>query len=640
MANVFNILKPKADLTRNAFDLSQRHIFSAKCGQILPVMAIECIPGDYHEINLLSLARTFPVKTDAFSRMKLNFDFVYVPYQQLWRDWNDFILQNTEQFSSLQVGSTLPVQVPSIALTDLLCCVLERYVEFINSDPSSPANADRFGYNLAENALRMLDLLGYGSFYSIIGYFNSLPSSESLSNRLSTAKQMIVANYGATSLNPYQVPDFPQLKVPVRINLWRVLAYQKACNDFYRSNQYTAARPRLFNLDEFDIDINTDTQVGRVYSMFAELWYRMYKKDMFTGLLPSPQFGDVSSVELSQLDSFRLGVVGDNSFAVNNKDLRTTNAISVDYVSPVGLQTPSSSTAASNQANFTFLRPNNNSLNPQQISFDVYQLRKAEALQKWKEDRLRAGNKNRDISNVIYGTTSRYLADKYCDFITSFDASMTIDEVVNMSAQGDVELGDIGGKSVGSCTGKLNYKTSEFGVLLCLFSVQPISEYDAVSLDKNNTLIEPFDYFEPHFENLGFDSINGYQLSVLPKLSSVYNENLEELRKTLGFAPRFLNYKTAIDKVHGQFMSGAFTADGSNMQSGEFAAWSTPRVDIENLKQGEGFTTNFLYVNPKILDPIFVSQSDSSQSTDQFLVNANFVVNSVRNMSVLGLPRW
>ena len=41
----FNTPK-KDDGVRNVFDLSQRHIFSAKAGQIIPVACVDTVPGD------------------------------------------------------------------------------------------------------------------------------------------------------------------------------------------------------------------------------------------------------------------------------------------------------------------------------------------------------------------------------------------------------------------------------------------------------------------------------------------------------------------------------------------------------------------------------------------------------------------
>ena len=471
----------------------------------------------------------------------------------------------------------------------------------------------------------MLDLLGYGSFYWILKEYDDAG--------LDFVSEHIIAEYGPTIINHGTFDA--DIDNAVKVNLWRAMAYQKACNDYYRSQQYTDAMPDLFNADYVPVPSSQGVVNHEIIaSMFAHMWYRMYKKDMFTASMPSPQFGEVSAVDLG---TFEL-----HSYAPHQSIDKNAMVAPVAAANPVhsgNLHVSSDVTDASYLWSST-------------ANIDVYQLRKAEVLQKWKEDRLRAGNKNKNISQVIFGTTSRYLSDRYADFIKGFDGNMSIDEVVNMTASSDYELGDLAGKSVGSCNGHITYKCEEFGVLLCLYSVTPIADYDAVGLDKNNTLLEPFDYFEPHFENLGFDGIYAYQLfngviqgQDIPSVDTPA-QVLAYRRRTLGYAPRFLNYKTAVDKVHGEFMSTSHVrgtdpeTDYDYDASGQFVNWVTPRTDIENHALTEGFTTDFLYCNPSVLDPIFKLQADSTQGTDQFLCNVNFKVNSVRNMSVLGLPRW
>lgn len=199
-------------------------------------------------------------------------------------------------------------------------------------------------------------------------------------------------------------------------------------------------------------------------------------------------------------------------------------------------------------------------------------------------------------------------------------------------------------------------------------SIVPVAEYNSVSLDKNNTLVEPFDFATPHFENLGFEGIFGYQLD--NNYMNIYNNFLVDdshdapaaFRKTLGFAPRYLNYKTAFDKVHGEFQSNMrvdipFTLNWQRegddpavitafephftQLSGSLAHWTTPRTDIESASdEFTSYPVEMLHVNPASLNNIFYTNVDSYQYTDQFLCNTNFVINSVRSLSVLGLPRW
>lgn len=583
MSNVFKFLKPKANLSRNGFDLSQRHIFSAKAGQLLPILALECIPGDYHEIDVLSLIRTLPIETDAFARLSASFQFVYVPYQQLWHDWNQFILQTEERYSYVQ--NTEESNVPFILYTDLLNYIFDIYIDY-NNGIKTELTVDRFGYCQAQNALRMMDLLGYGSFYWIRSYVDS-------EDRVGFA----------TKVSMYDGK---------KMNLFRIAAYQKFCQDYCRNVTYETADASLFSLDRSS---GSSVAIDPVIAvrMFGNIQYVLWKKDMFTGLMPSPQFGLASSVNLGQ---FQLSFVNPQS---SNIAVYTRGETGIIY--PTGHYETSSRLMQST------------------AQIDVYQIRKAEMFQKWKEDRLRAGNSIRNQAVGMWGNTFKYAQDNYSDYIKEISHDISIDEVVNQSAQGSVSLGEIAGKGVGTGNGRVTFKCDDFGVLLCVFSVRPSSEYDAIGLDKNNTLMEPFDFATPHFENLGFEAVSRYQVNF--DLSNI--DDSTAANSTLGFAPRYLNYKTAVDKVHGEFMSRS--DEGLDVR-GSLNHWVTPRTDMEaylsseHSAQGGMLDLNLLYVNPKVLDSIFLGVSNSFQDTDQFLVNANFAVKSVRNLSVLGLPRW
>lgn len=588
MANVFDFLKPKASLSRNGFDLSQRHIYSQKVGQRLPVLAIDCIPNDYHEIDLVSMVRTMPVSTDAFVGMKVHFEFGFVPYWQMWHDWNDFILQTHEPFSN-RAGANFPTEVPKVNLAALLRELISSYVGTISS-----SNYDMFYVKKCYNALRILDLLGYGSYYWLLDAL-----SENMDD-VDSYIDIVEENYS-----------------DVYINVFRIFAYQKFCQDYGRSTQYELLQPVYFNMDDFS-SLNDAQKASRVFQALGELRYALWKKDMFTGLMSSPQFGAVSSVDLG---SFQL-------YAQNAPTSSTPLYVrpnSSPYKGEVIFNT-----SPYNTADFT-----------SSATIDVLSLRKAEMFQKWKEDKLRAGNKLKDQAIAMWGQPFRYQMDNYSRYIGEVIVDLNINEVVNTSAQGNVALGEIAGKGIGTGNGKIKFDTDDFGVLLCVAYVLPTQEYDAVGLDKNNTLVEAFDFATPAFENLGFEGIYNYQLSVNPELSDgfIINNNLN-IRATRGYAPRYLNYKTAINKVHGEFQSiDRFNVSGDVVR-GSLSHWSAPRTALDNSKLPSQLTTRVLHVSPHSLDTIFVQSATESQKSDHFLFNTNFIINSVRSLSVLGLPRW
>lgn len=604
MANVFEFLKPKAHLSRNAFDLSQRHIFSAKAGQLLPVMSIDCLPGDYHEIDVVSLVRTMPVRTDAFLRLKGRFIFAFVPYQQLWSTWNQFITQTLEPVDSLHAGTPLPSFVPYFNLAQLLSNLVSiRFVERRNL-----RSGDLMGFSSAHNAVRLLDMLGYGSFYNYIERVDAGGTSQADEDAI---LQDIDDEYLSSS--------------PVRLNPFRILAYQKIYNDFFRSTQYETPEPELFNVDRISWNSPSSPDcTSYVTDALCNMRYSLWKKDMFTALFPTPQFGNVSSVDL-----------GEFQLKSNNSSSSLSNVLSLgrnDSDKIVGVRDSVGGTYKS-------------LLFSSSASIDVYQLRKAEMFQKWKEDKLRAGNKVKNQAIAMFGDQFRYDEDKYADFIKEVDFNLSIDEVVNSAQSDAAPLGEIGGKGIGTGSGHVTYKCKDFGVLMCIFNATPSAEYDALGIDKNNTLLEPFDFYTPHFEDLGLESVSAYQLNAnVPVIQVTATGSTSAIySKVLGYAPRFLNYKTAQDKVHGQFMStGHWNSDSEFAENaGQFASWNTPRTDLEYVfSSPDTLPIEMLHVNPKVLDPIFYALAGDSDESDHFLINTNFVINSVRNLSVLGLPRW
>lgn len=574
MPNVLNFIKPQAKLPRNGFDLSQRHIFSAKAGQLLPVSPIECVPGDHIEINVLEMARAVQMKTDAFARIKQNFEFYFVPYTQLWAPFNELISQQHEPYSSALQTTDLNLGVPFCSLGGLLHTI------------GTFADNDELGFSTKKNALRLLDLLGYGFYRTDIDNEDRVT----------------------------QLDD-------VYVNPFRFLAYQKIYADYYRSayyQEYTlhgqTSWEKSYNVD--DLGSIQEADYPRIVDMLS-LHYRLWKRDMATGLLPSPQFGSVASVGFS------------------NVLLKATNVPSGSSAINV-VAVPS---GAGNEKNVQ-VQGYSNTRFATASAFSVYDLMKAEALQHWRENAARAGHHIKDNFKAHYGVEPFYEKSKLCDFLGAFDSNILIDEVVSTSAgaQSD-QLAEIGGKGVGTANGKISFDCKDFGVLMCIYSVVPTAEYTAEGLDKANTLIEHFDFWNPEFDNLGLEPVTFSQFcaSNLPITGGA--GTLNKLNSVIGYAPRNLYLKTAIDKVHGQFVSlVAETGDQSDFD-GVFAHWVTPRINAFNGADPRAQLKQLL-VSPAALDNIFYQYATDDDSTDQFLVNCHFDVKAIRNMSVVGLPNW
>lgn len=608
------------DGVRNVFDLSQRHIFSAKAGQIIPVACVDTVPGDKFELDLINICRTMPLNTAAFTRLKQSFDWVFVPYRVLWSRFNEFIAQRNDPRSALYGTITMdnpnmtPAYCPNISISHL------RSILAANAN-----ELDMMGFSKTLEGYRLLDMLGYGDYIH-------------------------THDYADTS---------------VKVNLWHLLAYQKACCQFYRDSVHDPLEDAFsFNVDDVqgtsvansDIYSVRGTSADNIKSMInlMTLHYKPWKKDIVTGTMPTMQYGAVSAVPLSQemIGTSTIPVNTDANYIMNfskvqelrdKGDALVVNSYGTFFNSSAGGTEPGNLSTLNTLVESGVMGDHTGSrlINPHShpdgtasfasgtTLFDIIELRKAEAIQKWKERTLRAGFHTDKQFEAHYGVSADEDGRWCADFIGSVDSYINIDEVLTTANNNPVEggtdvnnsVGDIAGKGVGVTNGgKLHFETNQFGVLMCLYSCVPEADYSSYGLDQNNTLIERFDYFTSEFENLG--------LQAVPQ--SIYSVFDGATQQVIGYGPRYWNYKTALDKVHGEFN---YQRDG---ESGSLYDWATPRRDLTQTTDLP--TKAAYYINPHVLDSIFAVAADHKQKTDQFLVNVMFDIKAIRGMSVIGLP--
>lgn len=92
--NVFTTVENKVP-NRNYFDLTHDMKFSCKFGELVPVCAMEALPGDKFRIGAESLIRFQPLTTPAMHRFDVTIHYFFVPNRILWPNWEKFIAPET-----------------------------------------------------------------------------------------------------------------------------------------------------------------------------------------------------------------------------------------------------------------------------------------------------------------------------------------------------------------------------------------------------------------------------------------------------------------------------------------------------------------------------------------------------------------
>ena len=612
-----------ADLQSHAYDLSERHLFSAKAGQLLPIYNKQVVPGDYFEIDPVSFLRSQRVNTASYARMRQHVDFFFVPYWQLWHLFPEMKYQREDPTSTAYGYNGvrgLPRMSPYMTLRDLYAQIFVANPESGGTEVGSALSnkKDEFGYLEVCNRARLCDLLGYGSV------------------------RQLVRRYQGDSTTVAQVPALvPNTYDPLHVTIWPWLAYQKIWSDYYRNPWFDLdPDPWTFNLDDIPSTnevyaniarrrVGSSYEAGKYYTQldgFFKLRYRQWKRDYFTGLFPNAQFGDVAQIigssylRSSYPDGFPAAGVSIEGTGFNPNDDGTLYASSSDGNYPLTLIGGIS-------------------------SLDV---RRAELLQIWKEKTLRAGSRTVQQQIAHFGVGSEYIPDDHVRHLGGYSEIVNISEVVSTSldktglSQNDKDgLGELGGKGTSLGKGeKIRFKAKDDGIIMAIFSILPESEYNAYGLQPDHQRIDPFDYFTPAFQNLGFTAVTRANLDIINITSQIASRPATQ---PIGYAPPYYDMKTGMDKVHGEFMiDTSMTAAMTNIwanydrRGGSLQAFDSARRDATELVG----TLPFFYVNPNVVDPVFAFNADSFEDSDEFFVNMFLDIKAVRPMSVLGLPNF
>lgn len=80
----------------NTFDLSHDLKLSFDMGELIPVLTLECLPGDYFDIKPENFLRFAPLVAPVMHDVIIDTHFFFVPNRLLWPEWEDWITGESE----------------------------------------------------------------------------------------------------------------------------------------------------------------------------------------------------------------------------------------------------------------------------------------------------------------------------------------------------------------------------------------------------------------------------------------------------------------------------------------------------------------------------------------------------------------
>lgn len=618
-SNLFSFGDVRNHPHRSGFDLSRRICFTSKAGELLPVYYKLVYPGDKFQIRHQLFTRTQPVNTAAYTRIREYLDWYFVPLRLINKNLPQALMNmqdNPVQASGISANKVITNDIPYFILSGSTTSLANLLTIMYGSNKDgSSAILNFFGFNTASLSAKLLMMLRYGNFVS---------------------GSVDAALYG----NSFGLSSDPNFSLRAynssyALNILPIAAYQKIYADHFRFSQWEKNEPYTYNFDWYSggnvfasIGLNQVREYVEKNNLLT-LRYANWPKDLFMGVMPNSQLGDVSVVNVLPTSSDSPNLIGD-VVGVTVDNVNATDFIVMNRTTEPGVfnmkpaRTPQTDTV---------LRAviSNPSL---QASFSVLQLRMAEAVQRYREVSQVADQTARDQIYAHFGVSLSPALSDTCFRIGGSASNIDISEVVNTFLGPDTETEtNIKGKGVGTGQGGTSFSSDEYGILMAIYHVVPLLDYVITGQPQDLLYTNTADLPFPEFDSIGMQSLHfgrffNYKTAAFTS---------DPTGSVMGYTPRFIDLKTDYDEVYGAFRS-TLKSWVAPLDPTYLSKWVSSTILPGESTPVYSLNYGFFKVNPSVLDSIFRLKADSSMDTDQFLSSLYLDVKAVRNFDYDGMP--
>lgn len=650
-SNIMGLHGLKNKTSKNSFDLSHRNLFTAKVGELIPCSVFELNPGDTINLDTSYFTRTAPLDSAAYTRLRENVQFFFVPYSQLWKYFDSQVMNMTSTpngadisrvATGLTSNSKITTQMPFVqykALHEELTNQANAGIDSLTSSGFLNASLYNNGEYRWACSAKLLQMLGYGNF------------PEQNFDISSDQSHYALDTFGASGSADTQLN--------LNLSIFRLLAYHKVCNDHYTYRQWQPYNAYLCNVDYLvpdksgSLDISSllpwkNNLSGKDNLTLLDMRFSNLPLDYFNGVLPTPQFGTESVVNLN------LGSVTGSAVLNGSSGTPDISFNSDNYTCVLDSHTGS---YLSNVQNFNTgsdgkLYTSNDSL----ISFadfhkhpisgtasinselsgqlNIAALRQATALQKYKEIQL--ANDSDFVSQIEahFGVTPKH-SDTVSYFLGGASSMIDINPQVNSNLADWTQSNAIKAAPIGQGHGKIKFTADTYGIVLGIYRCVPVLDYAHVGVDRTLLKTDASDFVIPELDSIGMQqSIVGE--ICMPSFHDGYSSILQVKPTTsFGYAPRYSEYKTSFDRFNGEFCYSLNNwVTGLNLtrlRSLIFAESSSN--NLVNVLAPELFNCR-----PDLVKSIFLNQDSLLTKDDNLFVGLVNMAYVIRRLSRYGLP--
>lgn len=681
MANkILGMHRLKNKVNRNAFDLSHRHMFTAQIGELLPVFSQWVNPNETFKVGYNGKTRTAALNTDAFTRIRENIQYYFVPFQSLWRFFEQQVNnltkgdagQNISKFASNSLeASKISTSLPYISYVDLgywLRLMYDHAVNAVNAYfvvntsasarsavgfkaycDSSSNYSDIFvcdGYRLCR-AAKLLMSLGYGNF-SVVVQYDVYAMAEAF---VKSGSSWSIDTFKKSSLYGLNLLGFEAAHInnSPNLSILPLLAYHKICNDHYRNEKWQPFEPWTCNIDYLRPTdsmnaitfINTTTFISLMTSII-DLENSNLPLDYFSSVLPRAQYGDESAVSVGLngsdavlriddlADNTKGAIFGGGSYTSGDTLIKSNSApVSAHdgYVASVGT-TSTGLSLVGFSGNLTA-----------DASLKISALRSATALQKYKEIQ---NSNDPDFANQVlahFGIKPKVDA-RTSIFIGGDDKTLSINPQVNTNFL-DGGQPDIKAIGVGDLSAGCKFTSTTYGMIIGIYRAIPQLDYSRVGIDRNLFKTDATDFPIPELDSIGMQTQYRCELSApLIGLNASLNKvkvtsTSIDMSTTYGYAPRYAELKSARDYFEGGFC-GSYSSWVTGFDENFLGSWRKNQGSQSLANYGS--IDDLFKCRASLLYPIFVNQWSGTVNDDKLLIGSVNTCVAVRPFSMYGLP--
>lgn len=645
-SNIMGLHGLKNKTSKNSFDLSHRNLFTAKVGELIPCSVFELNPGDTINLDTSYFTRTAPLDSAAYTRLRENVQFFFVPYSQLWKYFDSQVMNMTSTpngadisrvATGLTSNSKITTQMPFVQYKALH----EELTNQVNAGIDSLTSTSVINHSLLNNgeyrwacSAKLLQMLGYGNFPE---------QNFDVSSGLSHYKLDSFGASGDSNAN-----------LNLNLSIFRLLAYHKVCNDHYTYRQWQPYNAYLCNVDYLvpdksgSLDISSllpwkNNLSGKDNLTLLDMRFSNLPLDYFNGVLPTPQFGSESVVNLNLGSATGTATIHGTTGSDIDKWVSASDGSPIpssEFGKPLSFGV-SSSLAQTVAVDNTFLVKHthdfsgsssiNTALSGQ---LSIAALRQATALQKYKEIQL--ANDSDFVSQIEahFGVTPKH-SDTVSYFLGGASSMIDINPQVNSNLADWSQSNAIKAAPLGQGHGKIKFTADTYGIVLGIYRCVPVLDYAHVGVDRTLLKTDASDFVIPELDSIGMQQTILGELC-MPSFHDGFTSVLQVKPSTsYGYAPRYSEYKTSFDRFNGEFcysLSNWVTGlDLSRLMRLAFVHDS--QHNLVNTLAPELFNCR-----PDLVKSIFLNEKTLLTKDDNLFVGLVNMAYVIRRLSRYGLP--